>query len=272
MSLLSLATHSGGKDPHAGRPAGTVSAARTPDQRGVRAGQVAVPGTRICSGGGQGVCGEDSVQVRDRDQVAAAEVPDLAFHPALLIPLPRLAIRRLEPEMRPEGGPPRVFHPGPAVQQHLADRRGQLKQLELVPATSGGGAAGRAASRRGGGQGDSAQAEAAQARGDTAAELARVRAVAEHEHAEILGRLDDAATRERAPCSAWTSWPAHTPPRAASCGPTPRGNSTSSARHSPRTLRRIRLPSGPYPSEMTPCQLPEHRLCSSGSQQGALWS
>jgi hypothetical protein len=73
-------------------------------------------------------------------------------------------------------------------------------------------------------------------------ELARMRADAEREGAEILGRLYGRRDPRAPPCNAWTCWPAHTPPRAASCGPTPRANATGSARHSMTGPARSRNP------------------------------
>jgi hypothetical protein len=46
-----------------------------------------------------------------------------------------------------------------------------------------------------------------------------------------------------------------------------RSSSRTSVLVCPRTLPRIRLPSGPCPSETTPRQLPVHRQCSSGSRR-----
>ena len=71
--------------------------------------------------------------LRDRDQVVAAEPADLALDAALLVGAldAGLAVERVEPVVRPERDPPVGLDPGPA-EQHPRHRRLQVVVADLA--------------------------------------------------------------------------------------------------------------------------------------------
>ncbi|MDH6493702.1 hypothetical protein M2157_009789 [Streptomyces sp. SAI-127] len=72
--------------------------------------------------------------LRDRHEVVAAEIADLALHPALLVGAldARTAVETLDPPVRTESDPPLRFRALPGEAQDLGDRRFQIVVAHLA--------------------------------------------------------------------------------------------------------------------------------------------